>query len=86
MNTKNIDAATAALAKEVGEEVAREDLAEYVAKLDEVVAAVKAIKEPHKKALRVQQSTEWRTKNRARVAEALALLAEKEAAEAAAAE
>lgn len=79
MNTKNIDAAIAALAKEVGAEVAREELAEYVAKLDEVVAAVRAIKEPHAKTIRVLASTASRQKKQARIKEALALLEAQEA-------
>lgn len=76
----NLTIALEALNKEVGVEVGKEALAEYVAELDAIVAAVRAIKAPHAKAIRVAASTASRVKRAERVAKALALLEAQEAA------
>ena len=77
----HLDAALAAVRAESGTHVAREDLGEYVAKIGELSSAVKALREPHARAIASAADKASREKKAARVKLALELLAEKEAAE-----
>ena len=76
----NLNTALIALNAEIGAEVAAEELEAYIAKLSELTVTITAIRAPHAKAIAVLASKKSRAKNSARVAKALALLAETEAA------
>lgn len=77
----NFAIALGALTNELGTKVERDELAGYIAQLDEVLATVRAIRAQHAKAIAIEASKKSRAKKAARVAAGLALL---EAAEAAA--
>lgn len=81
LDTTNIDTAIEAVRAENGVPVARQDLGEYVNKISELAAAVKALREPHARAIASAADKASREKKAARVKLALELLAEKEAAE-----
>lgn len=80
--TSNLTIALNALNKELGAEVSKDELAAYLAELDAIVATMKAIREPHMKAIRNMASKTSRAKKAERVAKALALLEAAEAADA----
>ncbi|MEV8262848.1 hypothetical protein [Microbacterium sp. NPDC077057] len=88
-NTQTADNALAALAA-LRDEASREpqefasdaELVAYVSDLDSIVELVRSIKKGHAKRLAVIASKKSRDARKERVAKALALLAEQEAAEA----
>ncbi|WP_085368565.1 hypothetical protein [Leifsonia sp. NCR5] len=65
-----------------GGAVTKDNVRELVATLTELQASLKAIRDAHMKLIRNTQSEESRSRQKARVAKALALLAAQEAAEA----
>ncbi|MFS6529144.1 hypothetical protein V8Z69_18355 [Microbacterium aurugineum] len=73
-----------ALTAELGTPVEKTDLEEYLTRLEGIVTKVRAIKKEHAKAAAVIASQKSRAARKARIAEAMALLEAKEAAEAAA--
>lgn len=75
----NLAAAIAALDAEVGAEVAKEDLVAYVARCNEVIERVRAIKKVHSRQIAVIASQKSKAAKKERVARALALLEEQEA-------
>lgn len=79
-NHDNISTALDALAAELGTAVEKVELEQYLARLDSVIAAARAIKKEHAKAAAVIASQKSRAARKARVEKALALLAEQEAA------
>jgi hypothetical protein len=79
MNTKNLDAAAKAIAAEQGAEVAAEDLPAYIAQIDELIAAARALKTPHKKWIAAEASRRMRARKADELAAMQARLAELEA-------
>lgn len=61
--------------------VSKDNVQELFSLVDDLIADLRAVKEPHKKALAVVASQKSRAARQARVAKALALLAEQEAAQ-----
>lgn len=84
--TDNLTVALDALTAETGTPVEREALLAYLKRVDEVIDAARAVKDAHKKTLRVEQSRASKERNKAKVAEMAARLAELEAKEAAVSE
>lgn len=81
MTSKNLTAATTALAKALDEDApAGDELAGYLAQMSDVAAALKALRKRHAKAIATEASKRSRAKRAERVAAGLALLAEKESA------
>lgn len=79
-NTDNLTTAIEALTAEAGAPVEKADLPAYLARIDAVIDAARAIKATHSKAVRTAQSQASRARKKERVEKALALLAEQEAA------
>ena len=80
----NLSIARDALTAELGSPVEKAELEAYLARLDEVIAQARAIKKEHARAAAVLASQKSRAARKERIAKALELLAEKEAAEASA--
>ena len=70
------------LAAEVGRDIDRDQLSAYLTQLDSISATIKAIREPHKKAVAVLASQKSRARRAERVNKALALLEAQEKVEA----
>ncbi|MCS0500455.1 hypothetical protein [Protaetiibacter mangrovi] len=79
MQNKNLDAAIKAVSAEQGAEVASEDVTDYLARVDELIAAAQALKAPHRKAIAAEASRKSRAKKAAEVEAMRARLAELEA-------
>jgi hypothetical protein len=80
--TDNLSGVLDTLAAEVGRDIDRDQLSAYLTQLDNISATIKAIREPHKKAVAVLASQKSRARRGERVAKALALLVAQEKAEA----
>jgi hypothetical protein len=80
--TDNLSGVLDTLAAEVGRDIDRDQLSAYLTQLDNISATIKAIREPHKKAVAVLASQKSRARRGERVAKALALLEAQEKAEA----
>jgi hypothetical protein len=81
IDSTNLDAAIAAVHAESGTPVRRDDLGEYVAKINELATAVKDLRLPHARAIASAADKASRDKKAKRIKLALELLAEHEAAE-----
>jgi hypothetical protein len=79
----NLTSALDALTAELGTGVDRDEVADYLARVDAVVEAARAIRAEHKKAAAVIASKKSRAVKAERVAKAMALLEASEAADAA---
>jgi hypothetical protein len=78
MNTKNLDAALKAIEAESGAPVADEDMAEFIARIDQLIAAAQGLKAPHKNWLAAEASRRSRAKKAEELAAMKARLAELE--------
>lgn len=82
MDTTNIDTALEAVQAEFGTTVPTGELAGYVAKINALSEAVKALRAPHARAIASAADKASREKKAARVKKALELLEAQERAEA----